>query len=153
MCTRMMEFWCLLAVLLSTVVTVQSTPMLMVQRPLYNNWCDLNNGVRNGSVDVRTAFAGMNISVAYQQYTDQDTGLSYYENSTGQWEGLLPSIMSRVAAAGGFQLNITSTPPYTTFSSQLEYNRYYMERGIDIMGSYITDMAERCVHPSNSPLT
>lgn len=119
----------------------------MVSRPVYNNWCDLNNAVRNGSVDVRSAFAGMNISVAYADYGFK--GLNRYEESTGEWIGILPSIMSKVAAAGGFQLNITATPKILTFGSQIAYNRYYMERGIDVLGSYMTDTAHRCVHPSN----
>ena len=133
--------------------------MVMVLRPLYNDWCGLNQAVRNGSLSVRTAFAGMNISVAYEDMNPAEY-LSHYDSSTGEWMGILPSIMTQIATLGGFQLNITTTlskselreahPELFSDSNESmteEYLRYYLEHGIDVMGVWTTDTADRCTWP------
>ena len=79
-----------------------------ISHPSYKEWCDLKTDFTDGKLDVRSALAGENTSIALHDYGTEKSGAwSTYDSSTDEWVGFVPDLFSRVAELGKINLNIT----------------------------------------------
>jgi hypothetical protein len=98
----------LLCLVILAVQPTLAKKFARISHPSYKEWCELKTDFADGKLDVRSALAGLNVSIALHDYGTEKSGAwSTYDSSTDEWVGFVPDLFSRVAELGKFNLNIT----------------------------------------------